>query len=169
VKSSSASSADRALPHRSACASPTSIRSSAQEKPNIPELDPAFYGLSDADMDTVFNAGTLVGPREMKLRDILQFLKDTYCRTIGVEYMYITDMAQKRWVQERLERSRRRPRTTPSTRSTSSSGSRRPRRWSATCTRATSARSASPGRRRDADRPARPLLQAPARPACRSS
>jgi 2-oxoglutarate dehydrogenase E1 component len=39
----------------------------------------------------------------MTLADILQFLKDTYCRSIGVEYMYITDMAQKRWVQERLE------------------------------------------------------------------
>ena len=74
-----------------------------REKPAIPELDPAFYGLSDADMETVFNAGTLVGPREMKLKDILQFLKDTYCRSIGVEYMYISDMSQKRWVQERME------------------------------------------------------------------
>jgi 2-oxoglutarate dehydrogenase E1 component len=74
-----------------------------REKPGIPELDPAFYGLGDADLETVFNTGTLVGPREMKLRDILQFLKDTYCRTIGAEYMYITDMAQKRWVSERLE------------------------------------------------------------------
>ncbi len=80
-----------------------------REKPIIPELDPAFYGLNDADLETVFNTGTLVGPREMKLRDILQFLKDTYCRTIGVEYMYITDMAQKRWVQERLESIRATP------------------------------------------------------------
>ncbi|HLF38446.1 MAG TPA: 2-oxoglutarate dehydrogenase E1 component [Burkholderiales bacterium] len=80
-----------------------------REKPSIPELDPAFYGLSDADRETVFNTGTLVGPREMKLSDILQFLKDTYCRTIGAEYMYITDMAQKRWVQERLESIRSAP------------------------------------------------------------
>jgi len=80
-----------------------------REKPHIPELDPAFYGLSDADMNTVFNAGTLFGLREMKLRDILQFLNDTYCRTIGVEYMYITDMTQKRWVQERLENIRATP------------------------------------------------------------
>jgi len=80
-----------------------------REKPSIPELDPAFYGLSGADLETAFNTGTLVGPREMKLRDILQFLKDTYCRTIGAEYMYITDMAQKRWVQERLERIRSAP------------------------------------------------------------
>jgi 2-oxoglutarate dehydrogenase E1 component len=80
-----------------------------REMPDIPELDPAFYGLSDADLETMFNTGTLVGPREMKLRDILRFLKDTYCRTIGAEYMYITDMAQKRWVQERLESIRSAP------------------------------------------------------------
>ena len=80
-----------------------------QEKPNVPELDPAFYGLSAADMETIFNTGTLVGPREMKLVDILRFLKDTYCRTIGVEYMHVTDTAQKRWVQERLESIRSTP------------------------------------------------------------
>src|SRR5512134_1112399 len=80
-----------------------------QEEPKIPELDPAFYGLTEADLETVFNTGTLFGPREMKLGDILKFLKDTYCRTIGVEYMYITDMAQKRWVQERLETVRSAP------------------------------------------------------------
>ena len=80
-----------------------------QEKPYIAELDPAFYGLSDADMDTVFGTGSLIGPREMKLKDILQMLRDTYCRTIGAEYMYITDMPQKRWVQERLETIRATP------------------------------------------------------------
>src|SRR5262245_18084555 len=63
-----------------------------QEKPNIPELDPAFYGLTAADMETVFNTGSLVGPREMKLGDLVQYLRDTYCRTIGIEYMHITDM-----------------------------------------------------------------------------
>ena len=73
------------------------------EKPAIAELDPAFYGLTEADMDAVFNTGTLVGPREMKLSDILQLLKDTYCRTIGAEYMYISDVPQKRWISERLE------------------------------------------------------------------
>ena len=80
-----------------------------QEKPGIPELDPAFYGLSAADMGTVFNTGTLVGPREMALADIIQALTDTYCRTIGVEYMHITEPAQKRWVQERLESIRSTP------------------------------------------------------------
>jgi 2-oxoglutarate dehydrogenase E1 component len=80
-----------------------------QERPYIAELDPAFYGLADADMDTVFGTGSLVGPREMKLRDILQMLKDTYCRTVGAEYMYISDVPQKRWIQERLEQIRSTP------------------------------------------------------------
>jgi 2-oxoglutarate dehydrogenase E1 component len=80
-----------------------------REKPEVPELDPAFYGLSAADLETAFGTGTLVGPREMKLADILRFVKDTYCRTIGVEYMHITDPAQKRWVQERLESIRSTP------------------------------------------------------------
>src|SRR5688572_15474428 len=80
-----------------------------QEKPAIPELDPAFYGLTEADMDTVFRAGTLVWKPQATLREILAFLKDTYCGSIGVEYMYITDMTQKRWVQERLESIRSKP------------------------------------------------------------
>jgi 2-oxoglutarate dehydrogenase E1 component len=80
-----------------------------QEKPYIAELDPAHYGLTESDMDTVFNTGTLVWEREAKLSDILQFLRDTYCRTIGVEYMYMTDMVQRRWVQERLESIRSTP------------------------------------------------------------
>jgi len=79
------------------------------EKPHIAELDPGFYGLTAADMETVFNTGTLVGPREMKLADILQFLKDTYCRSVGAEYMYLSDVPQKRWISERLEGTRSTP------------------------------------------------------------
>ncbi len=45
----------------------------------------------------------------MKLKDILQMLRDTYCRTIGAEYMYMADVPQKRWIQERLESSRATP------------------------------------------------------------
>ena len=80
-----------------------------QEIPYIAELDPAYYGLSESDMDAVFNTGTLFAPREMKLKDILKFLKETYCGSIGVEYMYMTDVPQKRWVQERLETIRSQP------------------------------------------------------------
>ena len=79
------------------------------EKPAIAELDPAFYGLTEADYDTVFDAGTLHVPQKSTLRDILRALKDTYCRAVGAEYMYMSDIPQKRWLQERLEPTRGRP------------------------------------------------------------
>ena len=81
-----------------------------QERPPIPELDPAFYGFTDADLDTVFNiSNTYFGQETASLRDLLNFLRDTYCRSIGAEYMYISDPAEKRWLQERLESIRSTP------------------------------------------------------------
>ena len=79
------------------------------EKASIPELDPVFYGLTDADLDTPFNAGTLHGPAQDSLRGILQRLKNTYCQKVGVEIMYISDIPQKRWLLERFEPSLGRP------------------------------------------------------------
>jgi 2-oxoglutarate dehydrogenase E1 component len=79
------------------------------EKPHVPELEPAFHDLADDDLERVFDTGTLVGPRQAPLRDIIQALKETYCGTIGLEYMYITDTTQKRWLQERFEGPRSRP------------------------------------------------------------
>ncbi len=74
------------------------------ERPSIPELDPAFYGFTDADMDTVFNiSNTYFGSENASLRDLVQALRDTYCRTIGAEFMFMRDPGQKRWMQERLE------------------------------------------------------------------
>jgi len=85
-----------------------------QERPSIPELEPTFYGFSDADMDTVFNiSNTYFGPETATLRDLLNFLRDTYTRSIGAEYMYISDPAEKRWLQERLESIRSTPNFTP--------------------------------------------------------
>ena len=81
-----------------------------QERPMIPELDPAFYGFTDADMDIVFNiSNTYFGPETASLRDLLNFLRDTYCRSIGAEFMYIGDPAEKRWLQEKLEAIRSTP------------------------------------------------------------
>ena len=74
-----------------------------QEKPYIQELDPSFYGLSDADMETEFNTGSLVGPQRATLRQILTHVRETYCGSIGFEYMYISDPAQKKWIQQRFE------------------------------------------------------------------
>ena len=80
------------------------------ERPNIPELDPAYYGFTDADMDIVFNtSNTFFGKDKMKLRELLQNLRQTYCGTIGVEYMYITDQNIKKWWQEKLESIRSTP------------------------------------------------------------
>ena len=75
-----------------------------QERPSIPELEPAFYDLTEADMDTVFSASnTYFGQEQMTLREIVKALRETYCGSIGAEYMYVSDPAQKRWVQQRLE------------------------------------------------------------------
>ncbi|MCB8747945.1 2-oxoglutarate dehydrogenase E1 component [Rhodoferax sp. U2-2l] len=80
------------------------------EREHIPELDPAFYGFSDADHETVFNtSNTFFGKEVMTLRDLLNALRETYCGTIGAEYMYLTDQTQKRWWQQRLESVRSKP------------------------------------------------------------
>ena len=73
------------------------------ERPEVADLDPAFHGLFEEDMEATFNTGSLCGTTEAKLREILAILRTTYCRTIGAEYMHITDTAQKRWIQQRLE------------------------------------------------------------------
>ncbi|MBU3554564.1 2-oxoglutarate dehydrogenase E1 component [Polynucleobacter sp. UB-Piko-W3] len=80
------------------------------ERPDIPELDPAFYGFTDGDMDIVFNiSNTFFGRAEMSLRDLLQALRETYCGTIGAEYMFIADQKIKKWWQEKLESVRSKP------------------------------------------------------------
>jgi 2-oxoglutarate dehydrogenase E1 component len=73
------------------------------ERPQVPELDPAFHGLTDADLDREFNTGSLAGPGHASLRRILEIVRATYCGPIGAEYMHIVETAQKRWIQQRLE------------------------------------------------------------------
>ncbi|MFC1749994.1 2-oxoglutarate dehydrogenase E1 component [Pseudomonadota bacterium] len=80
-----------------------------QEQGSISELDPTYHALKEADMDTVFSTGSLVGAPQAKLRDIITHLQETYCRSVGAEYMHITDTIQKRWIQQLLEGSRSRP------------------------------------------------------------
>ncbi len=72
-------------------------------RPDVAELDPAFHGLGTEDSECVFNTGSLYGPPEATLSDILKTLQQTYCRSIGAEYMHINETAQKRWIQQRLE------------------------------------------------------------------
>jgi 2-oxoglutarate dehydrogenase E1 component len=75
-------------------------------KQEVPELSIAHYGFTEADMDTTFETGSLVASQRMTLREIVQLLRQTYCSSIGAEYMYISDVKQKRWIQQRLEGSR---------------------------------------------------------------
>jgi len=84
-----------------------------QQKPHIAELEPGYYDLTEADMDTVFNTGTLMGPEQAPLRDIIRGLQETYCGTLGVEYMYLSSRIEKRWIQERLEPVRSKPSFAP--------------------------------------------------------
>ncbi len=81
------------------------------ERPDVPELHLAYHGLEESDLDQEFNTGSLFGvPDRAPLREILAVLESTYCRTIGSEYMHITDTRQKRWIQKRLEGIHGRPR-----------------------------------------------------------
>ena len=74
------------------------------ERPVIAELDPAYYGFTEADLGVIFNTGSFAfGPEQASLREILEALRQTYCGTIGVEFMYLSDVGQKRWLQGKLE------------------------------------------------------------------
>jgi 2-oxoglutarate dehydrogenase E1 component len=67
------------------------------------------FGLSEADMDTVFNAGVELGLGSAKLRDIRQLLEDTYCQSIGAEYKYMRNPIKTKWFEERMESKRNQP------------------------------------------------------------
>ena len=68
-----------------------------------PDLDVVNHGLSLWDLDRDFATGGFGGKPFMKLRRILGILRDSYCRTIGVEYMYIANPEERKWIQEKME------------------------------------------------------------------
>jgi 2-oxoglutarate dehydrogenase E1 component len=73
------------------------------DSPPTPELDPAHYGLTEADLARDFETGSLFGVERATLADIMQRLSSAYCGHVGIEYMHISDVARKRWLQERIE------------------------------------------------------------------
>ncbi|MGH3315459.1 MAG: multifunctional oxoglutarate decarboxylase/oxoglutarate dehydrogenase thiamine pyrophosphate-binding subunit/dihydrolipoyllysine-residue succinyltransferase subunit, partial [Nocardioidaceae bacterium] len=75
-----------------------------------PDLDVETHGLTLWDLDREFATGSFGSSRRiMKLRDILGILRDSYVRTVGIEYMHIQDPEQRRWIQERVEQPHKKP------------------------------------------------------------
>jgi 2-oxoglutarate dehydrogenase E1 component len=79
----------------------------------FPELDPAHYGFGKDDLDRSFIAGDLPGGPMQTLRQILERLRATYCRTIGVEFTHVQEPGRKSWIQHRLEADQNTPRFSP--------------------------------------------------------
>jgi 2-oxoglutarate dehydrogenase E1 component len=74
-----------------------------------PTLDIENFGLSESDMDTVFQAGNRIGIGPVTLREIIDHLQQTYCRSIGAEYMFIRSPEITSWLQEKMENSKNTP------------------------------------------------------------
>ena len=90
------------------------------EREPAPELDLVHHHLSEADLDTVFSTGSaqFFEGGLATLRDIVAALKQTYCGSLGVEYMHITDSAEQLWVRQRLESVHAAPEFSPETQRT---------------------------------------------------
>ena len=73
------------------------------ERPAQPELDPTTYGFSEADLDRPIFLDKVLGLEQATIRQITDILKRTYCHTLGVEFMHISDPVQKGWLQQRIE------------------------------------------------------------------
>jgi len=72
-------------------------------RPDVPDLDPAFHHLTDADMDTTYHTGSLFAPDSLPLHEIIDRIRKIYTGSIGAEYMHIASTRKKRWIQQRLE------------------------------------------------------------------
>jgi len=85
--------------HLAANLDPLKLRDEAIQ----PELDPLSYGFADADMDRPIFIDHVLGLEYATLREIVEILKRTYCSTLGVEFMHISNPDQKSWIQRRIE------------------------------------------------------------------
>ncbi|MFE4670776.1 multifunctional oxoglutarate decarboxylase/oxoglutarate dehydrogenase thiamine pyrophosphate-binding subunit/dihydrolipoyllysine-residue succinyltransferase subunit, partial [Streptomyces sp. NPDC056734] len=74
-----------------------------------PDLDITEHGLTLWDLEREFAVGGFSGKSLMKLREILGVLRDSYCRTTGIEFMHIQDPKQRKWIQDRVERGHSKP------------------------------------------------------------
>ena len=89
----------RAMGHKRAKIDPIN----EMQEQDSSELELSYHGLSDADLDTVFDTGPLRAPDRLPLRDIVAILKANYCGSIGYEYGHMASAQQRRWLRTRLE------------------------------------------------------------------
>ncbi|HYG75004.1 MAG TPA: 2-oxoglutarate dehydrogenase E1 component [Planctomycetota bacterium] len=74
-----------------------------QQRPDPPEINPAHYGFTDEDLDLPFSTENIPGLDALTLRRIIERLRNTYCRSIGAQFMHIDDLAVREWLQQRME------------------------------------------------------------------
>ncbi len=80
------------------------------QRESVPDLDLGYHQLSAADLDTVFQTGSLyIGKDEATLREIFEVLQQTYCNTVGAEFMHIVATDERSWIQKRMDRVRSAP------------------------------------------------------------
>jgi 2-oxoglutarate dehydrogenase E1 component len=80
------------------------------ERKTVPDLDLKYHGLSDADMDSVFQCGNLYfGKKEAQLKEILTAMEQTYCSSVGAEFTHIVNTAERRWIEQRMESVKSKP------------------------------------------------------------
>lgn len=89
----------RLLGHLHADLDPLKLRT----KPLVPELMLSYYHLSEADLNTTFEAGSLLDFKKAPLKEILKELKKIYCGTVACEYMHIPDSPERQWVESRVQ------------------------------------------------------------------
>ena len=77
-----------------------------ERRKHLPTLDLENFSLSDADLDTVFNSGVEIGIGAAKLRDIVAFLEETYCGSVGAEYKFLRTPEVLTWLEDKMENSR---------------------------------------------------------------
>lgn len=80
-----------------------------QRRTYQPSLALENFGLTDKDLETSFQAGNEIGIGNAKLKDIISHLEQTYCQSIGVEYLYMRDPEIVKWLQERMEKNKNTP------------------------------------------------------------
>ena len=103
-------SAYRQRGHQQASLDPLQLAS----RPPVPDLSLSFHELSDADLDTTFQVGTVYfGRSEATLGQILEDLESTYCGTVGAEFMHIVDTEERHWIMSRMEAVRSAPEFAP--------------------------------------------------------